>query len=223
MICHRCPCSHWKCSKKADVNWVKACNNEFTVCKDDSCVGLGVWFVQGSGTVSLLKIRKANHRLMAQNCTWSLGMTQELNIKQLPLLMTGLNFQGQERWYVISDLKTHVLDKIFFLVCMRKLFHVMLVLRIIWWVNRCFKKSNRTNPEWLFSQSGWESSGTLLSCQQELIKDQFLMVWLYWLHVNYVNQKFGGTLNEQTLISSFLIRENGNEKNAISDFFNGNI
>lgn len=88
-------------------------------------------------------------------------MTQELNTKQLPLLMTGLNFQWQERLYVISDLKMHLLDKIFLLVCMRRLFHVMPVLIIIWWLNRCFKKSNRTNSGWLFSQSGWESSGIL--------------------------------------------------------------
>lgn len=39
MVCHRYPCSHWKCNQGPDVNWVKPCYNEFTVCRDDWCVG----------------------------------------------------------------------------------------------------------------------------------------------------------------------------------------
>lgn len=58
-------------------------------------------------------------------------MTREVNTKQLPLLMTGLNFQGQEKLYVISDLKMHLLDNIFLLLYMWKFFHVILAFRII--------------------------------------------------------------------------------------------
>lgn len=57
---------------------------------------------------SSVRDKKSISHSDGSECTWSLWMTQELSTK--PLLMSGLNFQWQERLCVISHLKIHRQD-----------------------------------------------------------------------------------------------------------------